>query len=161
MKQFTSVFILAILTSFILTSCKKDSTNNTTSKSNWTFDGTNYNGVHTLTGTVSNGSGGDWFFINSDAQNGDLAVSVTFNQEPAAGTYTVIDATGFVYSIGNTECIMDYGSTSFQYESNGTAGNKVVVTKSGGKITATFSNVSMEEFTTSAVKSISGTLVEQ
>jgi len=162
MKQFKLVFTLALLTSFIFTSCKKASTTtNTSGSSTWTFDGTNYTGVHTLTGTESNGSGGEWFFINSDAQNGNLALSVTFNQQPAAGTYTVIDNTSFVSSIGNTECFILYGSTSFQYESNGAAGNKVVVTKNGSKITATFSNISLQEFGTSAIKPISGTLVEQ
>jgi hypothetical protein len=147
MKKLTFVSIVLL---FAISSCKKSSSSGLAANT-WTLNGTTYKsigggiftaGANTLTGLDASGN----------------SASVEFNVTPTAGTYTVTaDGTD------STDCIVELttGATSDFWGSTGKAGDKVTVTVSGGKISASFTNITVESTNTpSDSTTTSGSLVQ-
>ena len=86
--------------------------------------------------------------------------SIQFNTGDALnGNYTVIDGN---FSPGGNQCTIHIDANSGAYNSTGMAGDIVTVKKNnGGKVTATFNNISMEDAGSGNIQKASGTLIEQ
>jgi hypothetical protein len=141
-----SLLTLAVITALTFSSCKKSSSGGAPNQ--WTLNGTTYKGIIT-----SNEFG----FLSSLDASGNAA-DISFVVTPTAnGTYTVTDGSGSDAS----DCSLEIETASGDgWASTGKAGDKVTVTVSGGKITASFSGVTVESLNTQAVTTTSGTLVQ-
>ena len=135
------LFLLALiaLSAITISSCKKNSSNPAPVVSNqWTIDGS------TLKNVYCGIQGGDTLYAVDDDQNGLI---ITFGQAPVPGTYSVVQCMeAFPTVLTKTQCDISANTPAppyVEYFSNGGSGNTVKVTFTGGKVTATFSNIIM------------------
>ncbi len=161
-KIFVSSFALIALLS--LNSCKKDSSSSSSSKSTWTLGSSSRTADITTTGTatlISDPNDGENYFISASASSGDDIASITFKDKPTVSkTYTVISSASALGTNANACIVGAVSGFSEFYTSTGKVGDVVTVTVSGGKITASFSNITVEEFSSSGQKTITGNLIE-
>lgn len=134
------LFLLALiaLSAIAISSCKKSNPAPVVSNQ-WTIDGSTFNNVD------SGIQGGDTLYAVDDHQN---ELWIAFGQAPVPGTYAVVNwianITGTVLTTTQCDIYAIREDPSFlPYTSNGGSGNTVKVTVTGGKITATFSNIIM------------------
>jgi hypothetical protein len=143
MKKIFPLVLIVVL----FFSCTRSSPNNPSpTSSQWVFDGMARKGVTT-------------FFTNSvDLISIDSltnTANVFFPSKPTTnGTYTVT-----ANPPAGGQCIVGMSDNSDSYTSTGVAGDKVTVTVSGGKVTASFSNIAVSDGY--VTKMVSGTLVQQ
>ena len=162
MTKTNGLILFAALALFSFSSCKKSSPS--VPASTWTLASINYTAQYTLTAEADDpddADDGKDFTIDASAANGDNVASITFKDQPTkSGTYTVIPFSGNIGTSPTSCFILGYTST-LDVESIGKSGDVVNVTVSGGTITATFSNITTEDRSTSAIKTMSGTLAVQ
>jgi hypothetical protein len=154
MKTF-SLLTLSLIISLTFFSCKKSdpgSASTTQNLSTWTINGTAYSGDSSYVEYQNIGS----YNKNSYATaTGYTYISLSFANVPAAGTYTVI--AGSNIPTGNTQVALEAGVGNNDYLSTGATGDKITVTISGGKVVASFSNISVIQNGTTV--KLSGTII--
>ena len=134
------LFLLALiaLSAIAISSCKKSNPAPVVSNQ-WTIDSTTFKNVN------SGIQGGDTLYAVDDHQN---EIWIAFGQAPVPGTYAVVNWIDYIPGIvlTTTQCdiyAITYDPSFLDYRSNGGSGNTVKVTVTGGKATATFSNIIM------------------
>jgi hypothetical protein len=94
---------------------------------------------------------------SSDATGNNITVVFAFH--PTAGAYTVTNGS----LTGAGSCLISTGvftgTTYNLYTSTGKSGDQVNLTISGGKVTATFSNIAVAD--NSGAPTVTGTLVQE
>jgi hypothetical protein len=159
MKQKFKYFL--VITTLIFFGCKKDS-NSTGSgtKSTWTFNGVTYNVTN---GSFESSSNELMASDDASAAGGGNFIRVFFWSATKPTTNATLTVVDYATATTNpTTCSIQvgniYGANPLQYLSRGTAGDKVTLTVSGGKLTAAFSNITVKDGTNT--KTVSGTIVE-
>jgi len=152
-----NLFLLALIAITFITfyGCSKSSSSSgatTATSSQWTLKGTTYNGL----ATSYNTSSGLGILTSADAAGN--SITVTFYSHPATnGTYTVSDAAN------SNDCSINVqtyaNNASVIYSSTSKAGDNVNLIISGGKLKATFTNVTVSNGTTTTTTS--GTVIQQ
>jgi hypothetical protein len=147
-------FLLALFGLLALGGCEKDTAGGGSGpKSTWTIDGVTYTETTPASySTVSNS-----LSASDNTLNGDIEIQ--FSTKPPAGSYPVTDLGDTSALINSSNCsILVNTPTTSHYRSSGS--HQVVITVgTGGKLTATFSNMLMKTSTTTS--SLSGTIIEQ
>ena len=165
-KNHFSLILLVVFISIFLWSCKKSNNpTSSTATSQWIFDGKTY----TVTG-ANYDFGSNELVANDDpgAVGGGNFIKIFFwsAAKPSGSTnLTVVD---YATSTPNpATCSVQVGNTydvtrPTAYLSTGKAGDKVVLTiSSSGKLTTTFSNLTVTDHLSTTPKTVSGTIVEQ
>jgi hypothetical protein len=144
-------FITIIIATFsiILFGCKKSTpptVTTTSATTQWTIDGITFKGISTYFVSAAD-------LFSSDSSGN--AIDVYFSAIPTVNaTYTV---TALPPSAG--QCIVGADLiSSDSYTSTGVSGDKVTVTVSGGKVTASFTNITMSDG--SVTKTVTGTVAQ-
>lgn len=158
--SYKKILPLAWLLMLLITGCKKEDINggNGGPESTWSFNGVDYAEGSTPTSCSASG-----IFSASD-DNANSSIIIEFGSKPGSdGSYTTT-ALSDTSTLHGNRCSIDLSIPSSSYKSTGSSsGGTVLVTVAGnGKITATFSNIEMEDvLNTSIKKSLSGTLIEK
>lgn len=152
---------------FVLNSCSKSSDNSSqntaTNNTHWTFNGSTYKDS---VGAVFNFDASDHSLVALD-NNGNV-VEIVFSSlnKPVTGTFTVIRWDSMPFTTP-TQCHVlmgnSYTSAVIQYESLGKKGDVVnVVAASDGKLSATFTNVTLVDVLNANNTYLSsGTVIEE
>jgi len=163
MTKKTGLGLLAAMVLLSLNSCKKDDSSSSPTTSSWTLGSTNYTAQVTINGNGTendDADDGENFFIDASGAAGSNVASVTFKDMPTtSGTYTALADLNNSLGTSPKGCIVLMYNGTYYYSSTNNPSDKINVTVSGGKITATFSNITMQDENSSASKTASGTLV--
>jgi hypothetical protein len=148
-KPFLPVFILFI--SFLFYSCKKPNTVSSLAPtiSQWLFKNTNYVGVYTSFNDT---------ILDAIDSIGD-EVSINFGKVPTAQSVFVVND-GMVTDTSGCYINVSIINGGGLYRSTNVQGQQVNVTVIQGKITASFANITVENFN-NVIAAISGTLIQQ
>lgn len=164
-NTFLNAACAVIFSAFILStqSCKKEEVtppNNNTATCNFTALGNDTYSYGTLSGTFNSHfnfvSGANWQMSARDANaSPSTGIGIQFPEKPTADkNYNVVDyGSGQVSGADN---VFVYVSQTPGGNDNGTAGGCLKVTINGGKITASFKDVTL-----ASGKKLSATIVEQ
>jgi hypothetical protein len=145
--------VLAAISLFNFYGCSKGSkpSNITPASTQWTLKGTSYSGLVTTYDDTSSSAG-----ILASADAGGDFVTVTFYSHPASNeTFTVTNGS----SANNNDCLITVGNPNDVYNSSGQNGNTVILTITGGKLKASFTNIAVTNGTNSTI--VSGTVIQQ
>jgi major membrane immunogen (membrane-anchored lipoprotein) len=121
--------------------CSKSNINS--NSTTWAFNGTTYTAVNT-----------DYYDSNSNLAllGGTDArgnyINIFFNSHPTSNgvfNLTRFDKLGYGNSKSDCAIIVGNNNSSYQYNSTGKSGETVSVTFNGGKIQATFNNITIED----------------
>lgn len=152
------MFILLITSlSLFSTSCKKSDPNSgIAASSQWSFDGGTYKPIQTLSAIAFNqqalygigpGQPGIYIYFGTNTQK--------------AGVYNVVN--GPSVNLTYNQCVISIITTNqLSFYSLGSPGGTVTVTVSGGKMTASFNNITVANIQNNVITStgtVSGTLV--
>lgn len=158
--QYKNKFMLALISSMIFAGCEKDSAGNENApKSNWSIDGVTYT-EGTIPATYS--TSGNNLSASDNSLNGEITIQ--FGSKPTSnGSVALTDLSDTsVYGSGNCS-ISVRTPPNTNYLSSGNSGAPVSITvRSGGKITATFSNIQVKNISVPSIKKyVSGTIIER
>ena len=165
MKTLIKTLALAILISTALFSCSKKSDSGTQplTATSWTFGGTTYKG--SFTGLTNND-----LIATDNAVTAIPDIEMQFSGTPAAGTYTVVNNLTYNGMLSATQCYINMSDGNGDYEYYSYNGGTVMVKVNSGKITASFTNITMGPQNGfdgngnpvfSSAGTVSGTLIEQ
>ena len=149
MKSFflTSLISISLI---IFYGCSKSSSTTTTSSSQWTLKGVKYTGLATVYDTSSS------LGTLTSADAAGHFVSVTFYTHPtSSSSFTETDGS----IVNSIDCLIDVYDGTNIFSSTGVTGDKVNLTISGGKLTASFTNVTVLYNSTSST--VSGTVSQK
>jgi hypothetical protein len=137
-----------VITSLSFYCCKKNNTK-TTSTSQWNLGGTTYQGSVTTYDTSTG-----YTDLNSIDKASNSIGIIFYTHAAVSGTFNVINNSTLT---NDNDCILTAGNNTTEYTSSEVGTSTVTLTNSGGKITATFSNVTLAKGSTTLI--ISGTLI--
>ena len=150
--------LILIVPGFLLfPGCHKSNSGgiNSASGSQWTINNTTYHGLVTTYNDTSSALG---ILVSADAAGNYISV-VFYSHPSTGGTYTVINGS----SPGGTSCLItvatNSGGSSALYSSTGKTGDKVTLTIVGGKLTASFTGITVVSGTTTTT--VTGTVIQQ
>ena len=152
-------FLIITLVVILFVACKKNTTSTPDPKSHWTFDGIEYKGYamsHPL-GNVFDASEG---YLGNSSNLG-LIVSIRFSSGVPTKSVILKVKKG---ASDNSECAVSagfYGSNSQEYTSSDGGEEVTITVSSSGKLTASFSNISLSSYGGATTKMLSGVLIEQ
>jgi hypothetical protein len=157
------LLIAFAITTCIFFGCKKNGSNPSTSKSQWSILGKSY----TADTTYFNPNPLIMDLEAHDSSGNEADVS--FRYKPIAnGTFNVIDEGTITYSndLDSSQCVLNVtsGGSTYYYSagSQGTIGTVTVSITAGGKLNISFSNVKLKNvYDGSDSTVVSGTLHEQ
>jgi hypothetical protein len=159
-KLFQLTLIAIILIAFY--GCRKISTNSNNISpisSQWTFEKITYKGIGTSYDTVGTNPPSSSILKSSDSATDKI--SVTFWVKPKAGGTFVVNSGNLPQPLPNT-CTIVLNHAGDIYFSTGKSGDKVDLAISGGTLTASFTNVTVEVTDTSfATTNVSGILIKK
>lgn len=155
MKKF--YIILAAFT-LIFAGCKKDSNEESNSKSTWTINGKSYSAAKTLYSVA------DYALVagdNEDFTKAANAIILEFEEKPtSSGAYTVIESTKDGPFQGEIFLAIIVDGKTY-YETIGQNGDYASISiLTGGKLKVKFNNVTFTDESNNKVKA-SGTIIEE
>ncbi|MDB5198052.1 MAG: hypothetical protein JWO92_15 [Chitinophagaceae bacterium] len=163
-KNILSLIVLFIFITIFCFSCSKSSdSTHATATSQWTFEGKTF----TVTGAHYE-SGSNELVANDDpgAVGGGNIIKIFFWSAAKPSGNITLSVVDYATSTPNpSTCSIQVGNLydatrPTAYLSTGKAGDKVILTiSSSGKLTASFSNISVTDYRTT--KTVSGTIVEE
>jgi hypothetical protein len=150
-----SLFLFFAVMLITTENCSKSNQHNgtpTASPSQWNFNGNNYKGTATTYDDTSTALG-----VLTSSDNMGNRIIITFYSHPAAGGRFAVINGNMMFT--NSNCEIQVGKATENYVSTGQAGDSLTLTITGGKLTASFTNVSVVYGATTA--SLAGTIVQQ
>ena len=148
----TKIFLVALTTLLALAACEKDTTQTSQEKTTWTINGVTY-----TEGTTTSYSSGN-LSASDNSLNGDITIQ--FASKPTiSGSFPITDFSDTAVLLNGTNCsIVVRIPANNNYRSSG--GAVSIDVGAGGKLTATFSNITMKHTVSFTTKTLSGKMIE-